>query len=49
MGNKYTVTAGIGDEIVLYYGTEWLVLALFVLFKIKLNKETIYWKKLKVV
>ena len=49
MGSKYTVEAGIGNEIVFYYGTECFIKALVVLFKVKVDRKDIYWKSLKVI
>ena len=46
MGNKYTVTAGIGNKDVEYHGTEWLVVALWKLYWIKVDKKEVYWKQL---
>jgi len=52
MGSKYTVTAGIGNRVKYYYGTEYLVIALYKLWKIrvtfKLGVDTIYWKQLQI-
>ena len=48
MGNKYTVTAGSGTSVKIYVGTEWLVVALWNLWKIKIDLKKIYWKKLQI-
>ena len=49
MGNKYTVEAGTGNKTVIYYGTEWLLLALFKMHTIHLDQEhTLYWKRITV-
>jgi len=48
MGNTYTVTSGCGTSLEHYYGTEWLVVALFYLYKIKIDHNKVYWKKLQI-
>jgi len=49
MGNKYTVEAGMGNMTEIYYGTEWLVIALWRLYSIELDPANrIYWKRLKI-
>ena len=49
MGNKYTVEAGNGKDLKIYHGTEWLVVALYKLWTIKMHGTPyIYWKRLTV-
>ena len=48
MGNKYTVRAGCGNKIEYYFGTEWLFIALFKLWRVKIDKEKIFWKQVQV-
>ena len=49
MGNKYTIIAGKGNDVCYYYGTEWLVIALWKLWAINIDKKDIFWKELKIV
>ena len=48
MGNKYTVEAGKGNYSSVYYGTEWLIIALIKLWFIKLDNKDIFWKRITV-
>jgi len=49
MGNKYTVTAGISSMSHYCYGTEWLLVALWKLYTIKIDNKKIYWKQLQII
>ena len=48
MGSRYTVEAGCGSNLVVYYGTGNLIKALWKLWAIKIDKKDIYWKSLKI-
>lgn len=48
MGYKYTVEAGKGNVNVKEFGTEWLVLALLILWWYKVDNKVIFWKKVTI-
>jgi len=48
MTNKYTVTAGMGTLVHEYFRTEWLILALIHLWSIRIDRQTIHWKRLQI-
>jgi len=48
MGNRYTVEAGVGVKSSVWFGTEYLVVALLKLWSIKIDGKTVYWKKLTI-
>lgn len=50
MGSKYMVTAGDGHRVSHFYYTDYLVMALWDLWKIRLdNQNKLVWKQLKVL
>ena len=48
MGNKYTVEAGSGSILMIYFGTEWFIVALWELVSTKVDGNKIHWKRLTI-
>ena len=49
MGYKYTIQAGVSDSILVEYGSEYLVIALWKYLTIKVDNKTIFCKTLKTI